>query len=781
MNSQGKRRILTALISSVCLSLSVVVPASAQEEQGIPEDQFAAEVTANVDKPIVSVPEEGADRFIVAYKNKTRNDLTRPAAAKLRQSVFSAPALNQGTRAVEDRQMHNGSSVVQLDHVLDQEAAKQFIADVQADENVAYVDVDRVAYPDASLPTDPKYPQQWHDKPVSETNPWAKGIGLYGANVEGAWDLGYTGKGVTVAIVDTGLTDHPDLERNTLPGASYDFISHAERSRDTVGRDNDAHDMGDWYEVGECGARSKGRESTWHGTHVAGIIGATHNNEGVAGTAANVEMYHARALGKCGGLTSDIADAIAWSGGADVPGAPKNEHPADLINMSLGGEGYCSPTYQDGINAANKAGARIIVSAGNENQSTFMKEPASCAGVMVVAATNPEGRKASYSNRGDEVDIAAPGGDQNYIDYSDMKAKHDPNRGIWSTLNDGEKGLGQPNYEPYDGTSMATPLVTGIAALMLEANPSLTLAQIQEAMQTTAVDFSKNEYKMGPGIVNAEAAVRAVMTEEPQPEPTEETPVTETVTNVVTATETATEVKTVEETVTEEVEPSEPIVVTETAIREPATTTVFATETQIEKVPGKKITTTVAPEPVTVVKDPVEETTVVEADDVTETSTVTSTRTTTLPQKTVVETAPAGEDETVTAEPSTVTLAPVTDTEPADEPVVTVTNVITPEPGKATVTSTAKETETTTVTSTRRVSDNGSEVPQTTTTVIVAPDRGSSDLDPEDVANGSSHAKKWSVVMLILGILAVLLPQFAQNNLSSFALPDMSRLRTFIK
>ncbi|MDU3174304.1 MAG: S8 family serine peptidase, partial [Corynebacterium striatum] len=347
--------------------------------------------------------------------------------------------------------------------------------------------------------------------------------------------------------------------------------------------------------------------------------------------------------------------------------------------------------------------------------------------------------------------------------------------------NDGEKGLGQPNYEPYDGTSMATPLVTGIAALMLEANPSLTLAQIQEAMQSTAVDFSKNEYKLGPGIVNAEAAVRAVMTEEAQPEPTEETPVTETVTNVVTATETATEVKTVEETITEEVEPSEPIVVTETAIREPATTTVFATETQIEKVPGEKITTTVAPEPVTVVKDPVEETTVVEADDVTETSTVTSTRTTTLPQKTVVETVPAGEDETVTAEPSTVTLAPVTVTEPADEPVVTVTKVITPEPGKATVTSTAKETETTTVTSTRRVSDNGSEVPQTTTTVIVAPDRGSSDLDPEDVANGSSHAKKWSVVMLILGILAVLLPQFAQNNLSSFALPDMSRLRTFIK
>src|SRR5690606_7514122 len=134
-------------------------------------------------------------------------------------------------------------------------------------------------------------------------------------------------------------------------------------------------------EAGECGGGYPPQDSgsSWHGTHVAGTIAAvTNNGIGVAGVAYNAKVVPVRVLGKCGGLTSDIADAIVWASGGSVTGVPSNPYPADVINMSLGGGGSCSSTTQAAINTARSNGTVVVVAAGNENTNASNSNPANC-------------------------------------------------------------------------------------------------------------------------------------------------------------------------------------------------------------------------------------------------------------------------------------------------------------------------------------------------------------------------------------------------------------------
>src|SRR5439155_26204113 len=166
---------------------------------------------------------------------------------------------------------------------------------------------------------------------------------------EGAWDT-TSGAGVTVAVLDTGITPHSDLTGNVIAG--YDFISDPPTARDGDGRDPNPNDEGDWFNAGECGSTTP-ETSSWHGTHVAGTIGAlTDNGVGVAGIARNARIEPVRVLGKCGGFTSDIADAITWASGGRVSRVPRNPNPAKVINMSLGGSGACGRTFQRPIDGA---------------------------------------------------------------------------------------------------------------------------------------------------------------------------------------------------------------------------------------------------------------------------------------------------------------------------------------------------------------------------------------------------------------------------------------------
>jgi len=327
-----------------------------------------------------------------------------------------------------------------------------------------------------------------------------------GINMPAAWDLTTGSAAINVAVIDTGaLVDHPDLAGRFVGG--YDMIADCAVGNDGQpgpctwssqtpafnSRDGDAADTGDWISSAEnsgFGASAPpydwfqgchASNSSWHGTHVAGTIGAIPNNGiGVSGINWVSKIVPLRVLGKCGGYTSDIADAMVWAAGGSVPGLPANANPARVLSLSLGGGGSCDAASQNAINSALAMGAVVVVAAGNENDSAANHTPASCSGVITVAATNKSGRRSWYSNYGALVEIAAPGGS---ADGSDSN--------ILSTLNNGAT---TPNsagyiYSNYAGTSMATPHVSGVASLMLSVNPALTPAQVLSKLQTTARAF----------------------------------------------------------------------------------------------------------------------------------------------------------------------------------------------------------------------------------------------------------------------------------------------------
>lgn len=298
---------------------------------------------------------------------------------------------------------------------------------------------------------------------------------------------------MTVAVIDSGITQHPDLAGKILPG--YDFISDGRIAGDGDGRDNDPSDEGDWTLAGQCGPRA--RDSSWHGSHVAGVIGAaTNNGMGIAGAAPDAQILPVRALGHCGGTDVDIADAITWASGGYVPGLPTNSHPAQVINMSLGGRSnYCPTSYQRAIDNARSRGATIVVAAGNESMDASRSTPGNCRGVVVVGATGQTGSQSYFSNYGSTVDVSAPGGDDRTGDL------------ILSTVNSGRRTPQSPAYGYMEGTSQATPHVAAIAALMLSTNPNLTPSQVESILKQS-VKPARCYSGCGTGIVDARKAVQ---------------------------------------------------------------------------------------------------------------------------------------------------------------------------------------------------------------------------------------------------------------------------------
>jgi len=381
-----------------------------------------------------------------------------------------------------------GSRVLKSDRRLSLVEAEQLSADLMAaDPNIEYAEPDRIMRA-AFTPNDSRYNEQWH---YFESTA--------GINAPLAWDRA-SGSGVVVAVVDTGYRPHADLSGAILPG--YDFISDVFTANDGDGRDSDARDPGDWEDPADCGPHDPFNlnPSTWHGTHVIGtIVARTNNARGVAGVAFNARVVPVRVLGKCGGFTSDIADGILWAAGGAVPGVPANANPAKVINISLGSGGGCGSTMQNAVGSARALGAVVIAAAGNNNIDAFDYSPADCSGVVAVAAVGRNGGKASTSNFGSVVKLAAPGGE-----------KTNPTSSwILSTFNTGTTTPGSDSYGFYSGTSMAAPHVSGVAALMLSLKPTLQPDEIMYLLQSTSRHFPSTCSQCGAGIVNARAAVDA--------------------------------------------------------------------------------------------------------------------------------------------------------------------------------------------------------------------------------------------------------------------------------
>ncbi|MCP3138229.1 S8 family peptidase [Pyxidicoccus xibeiensis] len=329
-----------------------------------------------------------------------------------------------------------------------------------------------------AVPNDFGFPFQWHYATL---------------NLPAAWDVQVEAPGVVVAVLDTGIVFHPDLAARVLPG--IDMVSDLANSGDGDGRDGDPTDPG-----GDL----PGGGSSWHGTHVAGTIGALSNNgAGVAGVSWASQILPVRVLGQQGASSFDLAAAMYWAAGGSIPGLPPNPTPARVINLSLGGSAPPQQAYQEVIDdRVNAAGAIFVIAAGNESLDATGVSPCNQQNVLCVGSTTLVGRRSGFSNFGAPVDVMAPGGELR----QDFNGDGYPD-GVLSTALD---AAGLPAYLFYEGTSMAAPHVAGVLALMLALRPELVSAEAERILKETAIPSSQCPEGCGAGLVNAQAALRAL-------------------------------------------------------------------------------------------------------------------------------------------------------------------------------------------------------------------------------------------------------------------------------
>lgn len=494
-----------ALVASLGAPATFAAPAQANSTERAKAHTTISSLSSEQQKA-------GFNRFVITYTDSALNagDINWASPAGTQVATWS-DSLYQGltseVKSVDDlfkiktnyvRTTAQKATVVTTSSKLTAEQAEKYMAALSSNASVESVEPDLLRRSTARrqatstlakaatalktqaavTPNDTLYPQQWnlHD---------AKGI-----STPEAWAT-TQGSGVTVAVIDSGIVKHPDLDANVLPG--YDFITEPSIARDGNGRDADPTDQGNWEEAGVCAADSEASESNWHGTHVAGSIAAIMNNKrGIAGVAPNAKILPLRALGMCGGYDSDIADAMVWAAGGTVEGVPANTHPAQIINLSLGGEGTCPATYSKAIAEVNKRGAILVVAAGNDNQDTSKIAPANCGGSIVVGSTNQKGQRSDFSNYGKIVDVSAPGD------------------GIMSTVDLGTTVSTGAGYTEYDGTSMAAPQVAGIIALMKSVDSSLTADRAKQVLKQSAKPLTCNVNACGAGIANAASALEVL-------------------------------------------------------------------------------------------------------------------------------------------------------------------------------------------------------------------------------------------------------------------------------
>ena len=549
----------------VLLALSFIWTVNSLPVQAAMEGKQSSVATTNKVQPF-------SNRLIVKLRSgKTTQVMSVPQMRAEMSRPYSTDVIQQlqvaASASISDiHAISNGAHVMTLNGIQNTQTVAQAIAGISKLPNVEYVEEDRIetiqAPPsDTYYTTGPapnNYPGLWGMQAVSAVAAVGVaapgGTGNYGADFITAW-ASTTGTGVVVAVVDTGITPHVDIvgasgvvaagAGSNLVSTGYNFISDC-RTRGScaattadaaayVAPSADATDTGDYVTAADVSANPSlfpvaSPTSTWHGTHVAGTIAALGNNAiGVIGGAYNAKILPVRALGKGGGFSSDISEAIIWAAGVPIAGVATNPNPAKVINLSLGSLNTCNTTRQNAINAAVAAGDVVVVAAGNDNQDVANSSSANCQNVISVAAIARDGSRAVYSNYSSpasnttnpvNVTLAAQGGDQG--NQSVAALSFDP--GILSTINSGTTIpvlTGGSAYAYYQGTSMATPHVSAAVALMLASNPALTPAQVKTILSsssslTTFPTFGTGwalwdcwvNHNCGAGILNAKLAVQ---------------------------------------------------------------------------------------------------------------------------------------------------------------------------------------------------------------------------------------------------------------------------------
>lgn len=334
---------------------------------------------------------------------------------------------------------------------------KELIEEYNKREDVLWVEPNYIYYP-TTIPQDKYYNQyQWN---------------MVNINMEAGWDIIKGSEDVTVAVLDTGIIpDHPDLEANLLKGV--DFVGGVKSYP------VESYTVTDYDPTDETPYQQGGS----HGTHVAGIIGAvTNNNQGVAGINWDVKILPIRALTRKGGSSWDIVEGIYYAIDQDV----------DIINMSFGST-HDSYLQKEAVQKAVAEGITVVAATGNEGSSEVYY-PAAYPETIAVGATGKNNTKTAYSNYGPEVDIVAPGGD-----YGES---------VLSTWGYYRDGVAVSDYNGMIGTSMATPHVSGIVALLM-ANGLQEPDEIRKCLISTARDLGKQgkDNYYGYGLVDAYGAL----------------------------------------------------------------------------------------------------------------------------------------------------------------------------------------------------------------------------------------------------------------------------------
>jgi len=556
------RPIHTAFAASVAAVVATAWPASSAYSTGLMTQKQAALQGLVATR---KVPEQKVDKLIVRLR--TGKFQVQASAMSADRAQALAKSAGAGMKAL--RTLAGGSHLMQLDGPMTVSEARAVAARLAQDPAVEYAEPN-IRFRALLVPNETRFAQwQWnlfapttsYTGSTGATTPAVTATATGGANLPLAWDYTTGSSDVIVAVIDTGITNHLDLNGvaggatytpagRFLPG--YDFVSSANGAtlpanfvaNDGNGRDADPSDPGDWITVQEktlyptdCAMGETApytvSDSSWHGTHMAGVVAATANNSvGIAGIGWNVRVLPVRALGKCGGDLGDIAEAVRWAAGLPVTGVPVNSYPARVISLSLGGGDTCSAEMQSAVTAAINAGSIVIAATGNDGNLGLIA-PANCSGVLAVTAHTINGENADYANIASTTTpkaemLSAPGGGpptslgsggptdnanwDGYYIFSSVLF------GLTSPTSSNASGNTGSAYSGFVGTSPATPQVAGVAALLKTLVPDVTPAQIRSFLLTNVRAYPAGSVcatggtfvgQCGTGLLDAEKALAA--------------------------------------------------------------------------------------------------------------------------------------------------------------------------------------------------------------------------------------------------------------------------------